>query len=128
MTMGDPSPELGPPLSPQRCPAAATEREVLLAVQRALSEEQFQTFKYFLEERLPLSRLQPATRPELCAMLLQHFPGRALHVVAAILRLLPRRDLIARFRLPGEDAAAAVPGEVGAAEDALGGAVRRRSG
>ncbi|XP_031465757.1 uncharacterized protein LOC116239716 [Phasianus colchicus] len=102
--MGDPSPQLGP--------AAATEREVLLEVQRALSEEQFQAFKYFLEERLPLSRLQPATRPELCAMLLQHFPGRALHVVAAILRLLPRRDLIARFRLPGEDAAAAVPGEV----------------
>uniref|UniRef100_A0A8V0ZTG3 Death domain-containing protein n=1 Tax=Gallus gallus TaxID=9031 RepID=A0A8V0ZTG3_CHICK len=47
--------------TPQRSPVASTEREVLLDVQRALSEEQFQTFKYLLEERLPLSRLQAAT-------------------------------------------------------------------
>ncbi|XP_021238117.1 uncharacterized protein LOC110390890 [Numida meleagris] len=91
---------------------AATEREVLLGLQKALSEEQFQTFKYLLEEQLPLSRLQAATRPELCTMLLQHFPGRALHVTAAVLRRLPRHDLILQYRLPGEDAAATVPGEV----------------
>lgn len=108
--------------TPQRSPVGSTEREVLLDVQRALSEEQFQTFKYLLEERLPLSRLQAATRPELCTMLLQHFPGRALHVAAAVLRRLARNDLILRYRLPGEDAAAAGPGEVGAAKDALGGA------
>lgn len=104
MTMGEPT--------PQRSPVGSTEREVLLDVQRALSEEQFQTFKYLLEERLPLSRLQAATRPELCTMLLQHFPGRALHVAAAVLRRLARNDLILRYRLPGEDAAAAGPGEV----------------
>ncbi|XP_072214306.1 uncharacterized protein [Excalfactoria chinensis] len=99
---------------------SGTEREVLLGVQRALSEEQFQTFKYFLEERLPLSRLQPATRPELCAMLLQHFPGRALHVAAEVLRLLPRHDLIRLYRLPGLDAAGTVPEQVagGGAQEA----------
>ncbi|XP_065610721.1 uncharacterized protein LOC136060273 [Cyrtonyx montezumae] len=91
---------------------AATEREVLLGLQRALSEEQFQTFKYLLEEQLPLSRLQAASRPELCSMLLQHFPGRALHVAAAVLRRLPRHDLILQYHLPGADGAAADPGEV----------------
>ncbi|NXJ05176.1 CRADD protein, partial [Odontophorus gujanensis] len=106
---------------------AATEREVLLGLQRALSEEQFQTFKYLLEEQLPLSRLQAASRPELCSMLLQHFPGRALHVAAAVLRRLPRHDLVLQYRLPGADGAAADdPGEdattdpSGCGEDPLG--------
>ncbi|XP_032297528.1 death domain-containing protein CRADD-like [Coturnix japonica] len=88
------------------------EREVLLSVQRALPEEQFETFKYFLEEQLPLYRLRAATRPELCAMLLQHFPNRALHVAADVLRKLPRHDLIQRYRLPGaghEQVTGAVP-------------------
>ncbi|NXK55567.1 CRADD protein, partial [Chauna torquata] len=99
---------------------ASGEREALLGLQRALTEEQFQAFKYLLEERLPLSQLRPATRPDLCSLLLQHFPGRALHVAAAVLRQLPRPDLLQRYQLPGEDEALGVPDEAGGARGAGG--------
>ncbi|NXS50944.1 CRADD protein, partial [Balaeniceps rex] len=76
-------------------------RETLLALQQALSEEQFQALKYLLEARLPLAQLRPATRPELCSLLLQRFPGRALHVTADLLRRISRHDLVRLYRLPG---------------------------
>ncbi|NXE58105.1 CRADD protein, partial [Casuarius casuarius] len=78
-------------------------RETLLALQLALPEEQFQAFKYLLEGQIPLSRLRPATRPALCSLLLQHFPGRALRTAGALLRQLSRHDLVQRFQLPGAD-------------------------
>ncbi|NXA57440.1 CRADD protein, partial [Nothocercus julius] len=81
--------------------AASDERGTLLDVQLALSEEQFQAFKLLLEERIPRSRLQPAGRPELCSLLLQHCPGQALLQSATILRRIGRLDLIERFQLPG---------------------------
>ncbi|NXP56777.1 CRADD protein, partial [Heliornis fulica] len=77
------------------------ERETLLAVQQALPEEQFQSLKYLLEDRIPLGLLRPATRPELCGLLLQRFPGRALHLTADLLRQIARHDLIQRYHLPG---------------------------
>ncbi|NXV70641.1 CRADD protein, partial [Atlantisia rogersi] len=81
---------------------AQGERETLLAVQQALPEEQFQSLKYLLEDRIPLGQLRPATRPELCSLLLQRFPGRALHVTAQLLRQIARHDLIRHHQLPGE--------------------------
>uniref|UniRef100_A0A8C3BS95 Death domain-containing protein n=1 Tax=Cairina moschata TaxID=8855 RepID=A0A8C3BS95_CAIMO len=89
---------------------ASGEREALLGLQRALTEDEFEAFKFLLGGQLPLSRLHPATRPELCALLLQHFPGRALPVAAAVLRQLGRRDLLRQYRLPEEDEA---PSEAG---------------
>lgn len=80
---------------------AGDERATLLALQRALTDEQFETLKYLLEERVPLGELRPASRPDLCRLLLQRFPGRALHVAADLLRQLPRHDLIRLHRLPG---------------------------
>ncbi|NWJ05511.1 CRADD protein, partial [Crypturellus undulatus] len=80
--------------------AAPDERAALLAVQLALSEEEFRAFKYLLEERIPRSRLEPAGRPELCSLLLQHCPGRALRLSAAVLRRIGRHDLVERFQLP----------------------------
>lgn len=77
------------------------ERETLLALQQALPEEQFQAFKYLLGEQLPLGQLQAAARPEICALLLQRFPGRALHLSADLLRRIARHDLIRLYRLPG---------------------------
>lgn len=82
---------------------ARGERETLLALQQALSEEQFQSFKYLLGERLPLGALGPATRPELCGLLLQRFPGRALRVAADLLRQIHRRDLLRLYQLPGAE-------------------------
>ncbi|XP_064354836.1 uncharacterized protein LOC112996849 [Dromaius novaehollandiae] len=82
---------------------AAAERETLLALQLALPEEQFQAFKYLLEGQIPLSRLRPATRPALCSLLLQHFPGRALRTAGVLLRQLSRHDLVQRFQLPGAE-------------------------
>ncbi|KAF1395956.1 Death domain-containing protein CRADD, partial [Spheniscus humboldti] len=92
---------------------ARGERETLLAVQRALPEEQFQALKYLLEERLPLGELRPATRPELCSLLLQRFPGQALRVTADLLRQIARHDLIRLYRLPGAEEES--PGETGEA-------------
>ncbi|KAI6059213.1 Death domain-containing protein CRADD-like protein [Aix galericulata] len=98
---------------------ASGEREALLGLQRALTEEEFEAFKFLLGGQLPLSRLHPATRPELCALLLQHFPGRALPVAAAVLRQLGRRDLLRQYWLPEEDEA---PGEAGGRAQGAGGA------
>ncbi|XP_063178466.1 uncharacterized protein LOC134509814 [Chroicocephalus ridibundus] len=96
---------------------AGGERETLLALQRALSEEQFQSLKYLLEERLPRGELGPATRPDLCRLLLQRFPGRALHVLADLLRQIHRHDLLRLYHLPGaeEEEEEETPGETGAA-------------
>lgn len=79
------------------------ERETLLALQRALTEEQFQTLKYLLEERLPLAELRRATRPDLCSLLLQRFPGQALRITADLLRQIHRHDLIRLHQLPGAE-------------------------
>ncbi|NWH69176.1 CRADD protein, partial [Geococcyx californianus] len=79
------------------------ERVTLLAVQRALTEEQFQSFKFLLAERVPLGELLPATRPELCHLLLQRFPGQALRVTADLLRQIARHDLLCQFHLPGTE-------------------------
>uniref|UniRef100_A0A8C0VQU5 Death domain-containing protein n=1 Tax=Cyanistes caeruleus TaxID=156563 RepID=A0A8C0VQU5_CYACU len=50
----------------------------------------------------PLS--QPlSSRPELCRILLQRFPGNSLRVTAGFLRQLGRLDLIQRFQLPLEE-------------------------
>ncbi|XP_025915694.1 FAS-associated death domain protein-like [Apteryx mantelli] len=93
--------------------AAAGERETLLALQCALPDEQFQAFKYLLEGQIPLSQLRPATRPDLCSLLLQHFPGQALRKAGVILRQLSRLDLVQRFQLPGAEdvlGSSALPG------------------
>ncbi|KAM6394941.1 uncharacterized protein O9250_013399 [Rhynochetos jubatus] len=82
---------------------AGGERETLLALQQALSEEQFQTLKYLLEGRLPLGLLRPATRPELCSLLLQRFPGQALRLLADLLPQISRHDLVRLYRLPGAE-------------------------
>uniref|UniRef100_A0A8C9EQ93 Death domain-containing protein n=1 Tax=Pavo cristatus TaxID=9049 RepID=A0A8C9EQ93_PAVCR len=90
---------------------AATEREVLLEVQRALSEEQFQTFKYLLEERLPLSRLQPdavgwgsgwGTRSEPAGRA-PHPPLMSPWVSPGGGRLLSERDLLRVAQLLGHE-------------------------
>ncbi|NXY11870.1 CRADD protein, partial [Pteruthius melanotis] len=82
---------------------ARDERATLLEVHQALPEEQFQTLKFLLEGRVPAGLLLPASRPELCRILLQRFPGNALSVTAEILRQLGRLDLIQRFQLPLEE-------------------------
>ncbi|NXF60863.1 CRADD protein, partial [Ciccaba nigrolineata] len=89
---------------------AQDERETLLALQQALSEEQFQTLKYLLGGQLPLGQLGPATRPQICSLLLQRFPGRALQLSADLLRRIGRHDLIRLYRLPGAEDEAP-PGE-----------------
>ncbi|NWQ96275.1 CRADD protein, partial [Burhinus bistriatus] len=92
---------------------ARGERETLLALQQALSEEQFQSLKYLLEERLPLGVLGPATRPELCSLLLQRFPGQALRLAADLLRQIHRHDLLRLYQLPGAEEEEETPGEKG---------------
>ncbi|NXR01733.1 CRADD protein, partial [Sagittarius serpentarius] len=72
-----------------------------------------QTLKYLLEERLPLGELRPATRPDLCRLLLQRFPGQALRVTADLLRQIARHDLVRLYRLPGAEEES--PGEKGEA-------------
>ncbi|NWS88267.1 CRADD protein, partial [Toxostoma redivivum] len=79
------------------------ERVTLLEVHLALPEDQFQSLKFLLEGQIPAGVLLPASRPELCRILLQRFPGNSLHVVAGILRQLGRLDLIQRFQLPLEE-------------------------
>ncbi|NXD88867.1 CRADD protein, partial [Halcyon senegalensis] len=82
---------------------ARGERETLLALHRALTDEQLESLKYLLEERVPLGELRPATRPDLCRLLLQRFPGRALHVTADLLRQIARHDLVRLYQLPGAE-------------------------
>ncbi|XP_014748484.1 PREDICTED: uncharacterized protein LOC106863521 [Sturnus vulgaris] len=82
---------------------ARDERVTLLEVHLALPEEQFQSLKFLLEEQIPAGVLLPASRPELCRILLQRFPGNSLRVIAGILRQLGRHDLIQRFQLPLEE-------------------------
>lgn len=82
---------------------ARDERATLLEVHQALPEEQFQNLKFLLEEQIPAGLLLPASRPELCRILLQRFPGNSLGVTAGILRQLGRLDLIQRFQLPLEE-------------------------
>ncbi|XP_048184190.1 uncharacterized protein LOC125337950 isoform X2 [Corvus hawaiiensis] len=82
---------------------ARDERATLLEVHQALPEEQFQSLKFLLEGRVPAGLLLPASRPELCRILLQRFPGNSLRVTAGILRQLGRLDLIQRFQLPLEE-------------------------
>ncbi|KAM6039072.1 uncharacterized protein VSU04_015608 [Chlamydotis macqueenii] len=81
----------------------AEERRTLLALQQALTEEQFQALKFLLEERLPLAQLRPATRPDLCSLLLQRFPGQALRLLADLLPQVSRHDLVRLHRLPGAE-------------------------
>ncbi|XP_074714113.1 uncharacterized protein LOC141938972 isoform X1 [Strix uralensis] len=99
-----------PPPPPPEDTMAQDERETLLALQQALSEEQFQTLKYLLGGQLPLGQLGPATRPQICSLLLQRFPGRALQLSADLLRRIGRHDLIRLYRLPGAEDEAP-PGE-----------------
>ncbi|XP_053907648.1 uncharacterized protein LOC128849501 [Cuculus canorus] len=82
---------------------ARGERETLLAIQRALTDEQFQSLKFLLEERVPLAELLPASRPDLCRLLLQRFPGQALHITADLLRQIDRHDLLRQYQLPGAE-------------------------
>ncbi|NWV29895.1 CRADD protein, partial [Origma solitaria] len=82
---------------------ARDERATLLEVYQALPEEQFQSLKFLLEGRIPAGLLLPASRPELCRILLQRFPGNSLHVTAGVLQQLGRLDLIQRFQLPLEE-------------------------
>ncbi|NWV32646.1 CRADD protein, partial [Grantiella picta] len=82
---------------------ARDERATLLEVHQALPEEQFQSLKFLLEGRIPAGLLLPASRPELCRILLQRFPGNSLRVTAGILQQLGRLDLIQRFQLPLEE-------------------------
>ncbi|NXO72378.1 CRADD protein, partial [Phainopepla nitens] len=82
---------------------ARDERATLLEVHQALSEEQFQSLKLLLEAQIPAGLLLPASRPELCRIILQRFPGKSLRVTAGILRQLGRLDLIQRFQLPLEE-------------------------
>ncbi|XP_069735124.1 ankyrin-3-like [Phaenicophaeus curvirostris] len=82
---------------------AQGERETLLALQRALTDEQFQSLKFLLEEQVPLGLLLPATRPDLCRLLLQRFPGQALRVTAELLRQIGRHDLLQKYQLPGAE-------------------------
>lgn len=82
---------------------ARDERATLLEVHQALPEDQFQSLKFLLEGRVPAGLLLPASRPELCRILLQRFPGNSLRVTAGILRQLGRLDLIQRFQLPLEE-------------------------
>ncbi|OPJ67300.1 hypothetical protein AV530_011049 [Patagioenas fasciata monilis] len=90
---------------------ARGERELLLALQRELSEEQFQSLKFLLEEQLPRGELLPASRPELCRLLLQRFPGQALAVLADLLPKISRHDLVRLHGLPGAEQEP--PGEKG---------------
>ncbi|NXY52247.1 CRADD protein, partial [Ceuthmochares aereus] len=82
---------------------AQGERETLLALQRALTDEQFQSLKFLLEDRLPLGELQAATRPDLCRLLLQRFPGQALRITADLLCQIARHDLLRQYQLPGAE-------------------------
>ncbi|NWS32582.1 CRADD protein, partial [Polioptila caerulea] len=79
---------------------ARDERATLLEVYQALSEEQFQSLKFLLGAKVPAGLLLPASRPEVCCILLQRFPGNSLGVTARILQQLGRLDLIQRFQLP----------------------------
>ncbi|XP_041332022.1 uncharacterized protein LOC121358157 [Pyrgilauda ruficollis] len=82
---------------------ARDERATLLEVYQALPEEQFQSLKFLLEGRIPSRPVLPASRPDLCRILLQRFPGDSLRVTAGILRQIGRLDLIQRFQLPLEE-------------------------
>lgn len=88
---------------PPATPMARGERETLLALHRALTDEQLESLKYLLEELVPLGELRPATRPDLCRLLLQRFPGRALQVTADLLRRIARHDLLRLYGLPGAE-------------------------
>lgn len=90
---------------------AQGERELLLSLQWELSEEQFQSLKFLLKGRLPWGQLLPATRPELCCLLLQHFPGQALAVLNDLLPKISRHDLVRPHGLPGAEQEP--PGEKG---------------
>ncbi|NXM82525.1 CRADD protein, partial [Oenanthe oenanthe] len=82
---------------------ARDERATLLEVHLALTDEQFHSLKFLLEGQIPAGLLHPASRPELCRILLQRFPGNSLRVTARILRQLGRLDLIQHFQLPLEE-------------------------
>ncbi|NXG98134.1 CRADD protein, partial [Loxia leucoptera] len=82
---------------------ARDERATLLEVYQALPEEQFQDLKYHLERQIPAGLLLQASRPEVCRILLQRFPGNSLRETARILRQIGRLDLIQRFQLPLEE-------------------------
>ncbi|XP_058677922.1 uncharacterized protein LOC131569690 [Ammospiza caudacuta] len=82
---------------------AKDERATLLEVHQALSEEQFQNLKYLLGSKIPAGLVLQASRPELCLILLQRFPGNSLREIARILGQIGRSDLIQRFQLPLEE-------------------------
>ncbi|KAM6993999.1 uncharacterized protein RBU47_014219 isoform 1-T4 [Passerculus sandwichensis] len=82
---------------------ARDERATLLEVHQALSEEQFQNLKYLLESKIPAGLVLQASRPELCRILLERFPGNSLREIARILQQIGRPDLIQRFQLPSEE-------------------------
>ncbi|NXQ61533.1 CRADD protein, partial [Anthoscopus minutus] len=82
---------------------ARDERVTLLEVHQALPEEQFEKLKFLLEGQVPAGLLLSSSRPEVCRILLQRFPGNSLRVTARLLRQLGRLDLIQHFQLPLEE-------------------------
>uniref|UniRef100_A0A8V5GU87 Uncharacterized protein n=1 Tax=Melopsittacus undulatus TaxID=13146 RepID=A0A8V5GU87_MELUD len=84
-------------------PMSGCERSLLLALHEELSEEELQRFKFLLGEHIPTGILAPASRPELCSLLLQRFPSQALGITAGLLRIMGRQDLLLRFRLPQDE-------------------------
>ncbi|CAN0007559.1 unnamed protein product, partial [Bubo scandiacus] len=84
---------------------AQDERETLLALQQALSEEQFQTLKYLLGGATAAGAAGARPRaPQICRPLAPAFPrAGALQLSADLLRRIGRHDLIRLYRLPGAE-------------------------
>ncbi|KAM4644105.1 LOW QUALITY PROTEIN: uncharacterized protein AAGF69_014860 [Amazona ochrocephala] len=89
-----------PPVKPRpHPPDPATEWREERA-QRGNKERSWRASSSCWGGHIPNGILAPASRPELCSILLQRFPSRALSLTAGLLRRLGRPDLVVRFQLP----------------------------
>ncbi|XP_054859864.1 uncharacterized protein LOC129346549 [Eublepharis macularius] len=83
----------------------------LLRVLDDLSSDELRAFAFYLPElpgqptRIPRGKLDNADRVQLAELLLKYYPGRELEVAAKVLYEVPRRDLLKKYLLQGQEGA-----------------------
>ncbi|KAL8163995.1 UNVERIFIED_CONTAM: hypothetical protein K2H54_043267 [Gekko kuhli] len=86
-------------------------RGTLLRILDELTDEELRTFVFFLQElpgqpdRIPRGKLENVSRVQLAELLLKYHPGMELNVTAQVLEEVPRRDLLRKYHLRGQEGA-----------------------
>ncbi|XP_060108721.1 uncharacterized protein LOC132581485 [Heteronotia binoei] len=84
-------------------------RQTLLRLLEELTDEELRTFVFLAQGlphqpcRIPRGKLENVSRVQLAELLLKYYPGVELNVAAQVLEGVPRRDLLKKYNLRGQE-------------------------